>query len=139
MGLNPALAVRVVDVRRISRNRRLDLVRRHEPLGHSCQRPALQFLAPDRPAVGAGTATMLTGTAIAVSDDDRIHAAADTAFEKAPEQLGGPPSTMQGARPPRLLNHRVAPGKPRLPGLHRCPAVLIPTPILANRAPQPTP
>src|SRR3546814_3258297 len=90
-------------------------------LGHSCQRPALQFLAPDRPAVGAGTATMMTGTAIAVSDDDRINAAADTAFEKAREQIGGSPSTMQGARLRGLLNPRVALGKRRLLALHRCP------------------
>src|SRR3546814_2903118 len=121
MGLNPSLAVLVVDVRRISRNRRLDLVRRHEPLGHSCQRPALQFLAPDRPAVGAGTATMMTGTAIAVSDDDRINAAADTAFEKAREQIGGSPSTMQGERLRGPLNPRVALGKRRLLAPHRCP------------------
>src|SRR3546814_11918427 len=66
IGLNPPLAVLAVDVRRVGRDSRLDLVRRHEPLGHARQRPALQFLAPARPAVGAGSAAMMTGAAIAV-------------------------------------------------------------------------
>src|SRR3546814_16965555 len=74
-------------MRRISCDRRLDLVRRHEPIGHACQRPSLQYLAPDRPTAGAGTTAMMTGAAIAVSYDDRIDTAADAAFKEAREQI----------------------------------------------------
>lgn len=85
IGLNALLAVLANDMRRVGGDRRVDLVGRYEPIGDARECARLQYLAPDRPTVRTGAPPMMTDTAIAVANDDRIVVAADAAFEEARE------------------------------------------------------
>src|SRR3546814_1097099 len=87
IGLNAPLSVLAVDMVRICRNRRLDLVGRHQPLGYARERPALQRLAPDRPVIDAGTAAMMAYASIAIANDDSISSATGAAFEQTRAQI----------------------------------------------------
>lgn len=88
IGLDTPFAVLAVDMCRIGGDGCVDLVSRHKPVDYAREHLTLQFLAPDRPAVGVGAASSMEGKSndqvwIEVLDlrpkflaDDKLHSRA---------------------------------------------------------------